>query len=62
MNSLVKHILFLQEELRNKNKVISSLVGQLLKNSDTISCCQQLTYIRHNNILREEETESTSAT
>ena len=65
MNSFEKQILFLQEELRNKNKFISSLMDQLLKNSDTISSCQQEqqhTYTRHNNILREEETENTSVT
>ena len=42
MNSLEKQALFLQKELRNKNKSINLLLDQLLKNSDIISSCQQL--------------------
>ena len=62
MNSLEKQILFLQEKLINKNKLLSSF--QLSKNRDKISSSQQQhAYTRHNDILRqEEETESTSAT
>ena len=41
MNSLEKQILFLQEELRSKNKFISLLMDQLSKNSYEISSCQQ---------------------
>ena len=41
MNSLEKEILFLQEELRSKNKLISLLMDQLSKNSYKISSCQQ---------------------
>ena len=48
MNSLEKQALFLQKELRNKNKSINLLLDQLLKNSDIISSCQQLhTHSRH---------------
>ena len=62
MNFLEKQILFLQEKLTNKNKLLSSC--QLSKNRDKISSSQQQhAYTGRNDILRqEEETESTSAT
>ena len=60
MNFLEKKLFFLQEELRNKNKLISYVMDQLSKNSDTISSCQQPhIYTGHDKRLREEETEST---
>lgn len=39
-----KQILFLKEELRNKNELISSLIDQLSKNSDNIFIHDNITY------------------